>query len=245
MINLSTPTEQLLQELYGEKEKAEYWHSKMYQSKCTARNTMAEYKEKIRKGCPRFVGRHSEYKSKSGNRWYSFEIINSVNNGFPLPMILQFVYYETLGSIGVFAPSWETIDPSKPAVKGATIYTSHFFLRYCERMNIPYRSLRMLQEFSLDTTSMACIPDEKRGGQDIIYRVPHKGIIKADRRKDNPAVTVMRTFISDAMLSDSDRRRYAELMEDSDGGDFIRKSRLNELVLGFHGGGDTLRGLHY
>lgn len=246
MINLSTPTEQLLSELYGEMDKAEYWHRKIYQSKRSYRNMLGLYADEIRKGRFRFAGHHSEYKSKSGNRWHTFEIVNSVNGGFPLPIMIQFVYYETLGSIGVFMPSWETLDPQKPPVKGATIYPSHFFQRYCERLGIPYRSLKMLQEFAMGCTSMICEPDTKKGGKNIVYRIPHKGIIKADRREDNPAVTVMRTFISDAMLSPADRRRYAELIKISDDKAFIRESRLNELILEFYDTGcDRLRGLHY
>jgi len=206
MINLSTPSEELLREIYDEKPKARYWHEKQTGSKSKLNELRKRYREHADELGKKFIGYQTEWKSQHGNRWYIYDIVNVSDKAFHI-VTVSFIYYETYGSIGCFMPT----------MSGASIFTSHFFLRYCERMHIPFRSRQMIEEFAQNIISMTSIGElDKDGEEQEVFRIPHQGVIKARRRKDNPQVVEMRTFLSDTMLSNSKTKEYAEMVERAD-----------------------------
>lgn len=228
MVNLSTPSQELIAQIWAEADKAEYWHNKRFASK-TAREELAEKYSRIYKttGKRTFIGECSEYKSPSGNRWYVADKVRKMPGGFATS-IVYFVYYETYGSIGCFAPVWQIYNLKAPAAKGVNIFTSHFFQRYCEREGVEYKSRDMLMHFLFDYQYLQADPyhDERHGDYEV-WRMRRKGIIKAVRRKDSPLVVEMRTFLADKNLSPTERKRYQKLMDDTDGDDFLRRQEYN------------------
>lgn len=231
MVNLSTPSNELIAQIWAEADKAEYWHKKRFASK-TAKQELAEKYTRIYEetGQQKFVGECTEYKSPSGNRWYVMDFVQKIDGGFATS-VSYFVYYETYESIGCFVPVYQAYDLTSPAEKGVNIFTSHFFQRYCEREDIAYKSREMLSHFAFDFRYMQADPyhDDVHGDYEV-HRMRRKGIIKAVRRKDSPLVVEMRTFLADKNLSPSEKKRYKKLMDDTDGDDFLRRLEYNELM---------------
>jgi hypothetical protein len=241
MVNLSTPSQELVAKIWAETDKAEYWHRKRFAGK-TAREELSEKYTRIYEttGKRTFIGECSEYKSPSGNRWYVADKVRKEPEGFAT-FIVSFVYYETYESIGCFAPAWQIYDLKAPAAKGVNIFTSHFFQRYCEREGVEYKSRDMLMHFLLDFQYIQGDPchDERHGDYEV-WRMRRKGIIKAVRRKDCPLVMEMRTFLADKNLSPADLKRYKKLMGDTDGDDFLRRLEYNENAINDNRGEDIV-----
>ncbi len=213
MINLSTPSEELIKELFDEKPKALYWHEKQTGSRSKERELQERYDKHKEELGKRFIGYSTEYKSKHGNRWHIFDIVNVSDKAFHI-VTVSFIYYETFGSIGCFMPAMQGGMGGGQPECGVNIFTSHFFLRYCERMGIPYRSRQMIEQFAMNIIYMTATEElDKDGEEQEAYCIPHQGIIKARRRKDCPLVVEMRTFLSDAMLSKSKAKDYAEMTD--------------------------------
>ena len=216
MINLTTPSKDLINELFDEKPKALYWHEKQTGSKSKKRDLQERYDKHSEELGKRFIGYATEYKSQRGNRWYVFDIVNVSENAFHI-VTVSFVYYETYESIGCFMPSMQGGLGTGQPEHGVDIFTSHFFKRYCERMGIPFRSRQMIEEFAQNILYMTATEEQDKDGEEQeVYRIPHQGIVKARRRKDCPLVLEMRTFIADKQLSPTKAKRYAEMAEMAD-----------------------------
>lgn len=231
MVNLSTPSNELIAQIWAETDKAEYWHNKRYGSKAAREELAKKYRHIYEETHQQeFIGECSEYKSPSGNRWYVMDRVRKVPGGFATT-VSYFVYYETYGSIGCFVPVYQAYDLKSPAEKGVNIFTSHFFQRYCEREGIAYKSREMLTHFIFDFRYMQAdqYSDDRHGDYEV-HRMRRKGIIKAVRRKDSPLVVEMRTFLADSNLSPSEKRRYKQLMEDTDGDDFLKRLEYNDYM---------------
>ena len=73
MINLSTQSQQLLDELNIDLKRMEYWQ-KRWHSGTDWTNKSREYRRKWNEARKPFLGDRHEYKSQLGNRWYCFDI---------------------------------------------------------------------------------------------------------------------------------------------------------------------------
>ena len=142
-------------------------------------------------------------------------------------MTLQssFIYYETYASIGAFIPKFWMNKETKLMEDACVVYTSHFFERYCERLKIPFRSREMVLEFASIIAFNPIQEDTDKDGKPIVVsRMPKAGFTYGVRRKDNPNVYEMRTFLSDKNMTPTKLRRYEELRERVDDEAFIAES---------------------
>ena len=57
----------------------------------------------------RFIGDTLEYKSALGNRWFCYDVVQKPAGAYDIMVgVDKFIYWETLGSIGAFLPQWWT-----------------------------------------------------------------------------------------------------------------------------------------
>lgn len=225
MINLTTPSKQILDELNEDIQHIEYWQKRWHTGR-DWRSRASEYRKKWDKERKPFVGDCHEYKSTNGNRWYCYDVV-FWPEGFQDLMLLQanFIYYETYASIGAFLPCYEMNKETNLMEDACCIYTSHFFERYCERLQIPYRSREMVMEFASAIAFRPTQDDIDKDGRPIVVsRMPKAGFTYGVRRKDNPFIYEMRTFLSDKNMTPSKMKRYNDLRERTDDAAFIADS---------------------
>ena len=225
MINLSTPSKQLLDEFNTDLQKMEYWQRRWHSGRSWILKGR-EYRARWEKERKPFVGERYEYKSQLGNRWYCFDI-PFWPEGFDDVVTLHssFIYYETYASIGAFIPKYIMNKETKLMDDAAVIYTSHFFERYCERLKIPFRSREMVLEFAGIIAFNPLQDDIDKDGRPIVVsRMPKAGFTYGVRRDDNPNIIEMRTFLSDKNMTPTKLRRYEELRERVDDDAFIAES---------------------
>lgn len=233
MINLSTPNEHLISEMYSEIKKADYWHIKQGGGEKNVARQVDEYLIRRRREGRDFIGRSSEYLSPAGNRWFIFDRVTHYPGNLGIKVVaFKFIYYETYGSIGAFIPSWYQKSKGLPSERSATVYTSHFFQRYCERRGIPFRSRQMIQAFMMDSTSMSMQPDtDKDGRQIFVFRMPHIGYIYGVPRQGDESIIEMRTFLSTENMTPTKLRKYEELARWSDSEQHQQLGLINELTM--------------
>jgi hypothetical protein len=225
MINLSTPSQQMLDELNIDLEKIEYWQHRWHSGKDWILKGR-EYRKRWDQERKPFLGDRHEFKSSLGNRWYCFDV-PFLPEGFDDLMTLQssFIYYETYASIGAFIPKYQMNKETKLMEEACVIYTSHFFERYCERLKIPFRSREMVLEFASIIAFNPTQEDTDKDGRPIVVsRMPKAGYTYGVRRKDNPNIIEMRTFLSDKNMTPTKLKRYEELRERVDDDAFIAES---------------------
>jgi len=214
MVNLSTPSEQMVKELLTDTVKAEYWLRKQYHGEKGYQRMIDELEIKCAKTRKNQKSDIVEYKSPTGNRWLVYAFSTCYDKaGVVKTNIVSFCYYETLGSIGAFFISYDKYDVDRrlPVV---VIFTSHFFQRFCERLGIEYRSRAMVQRFC------EVIPGY------LIYHYKEKdkdGHIRADvrlpgslgrgimRSEKGAIVYEIRSYLTDKQLSKSQLRETEEV----------------------------------
>lgn len=225
MINLSTPSQQLLDELNKDLAKIEYWQDRWH-SGSQWKKKGQEYRMQWDKERKPFLAERHEFKSSLGNRWYCFDI-PFWPEGFNdlMTLFTSFIYYETYASIGAFIPKYQMNKETNLMEDSCLIYTSHFFERYCERLKIPFRSREMVLEFASIIAFNPLQDDiDKYGRPIVVSRMPNAGFTYGVRREDNPNIIEMRTFLSDKNMTPTKLRRYDELRERVDDDAFIAES---------------------
>ena len=213
MLNLSSPSEQILKEVLEGQDKAIYWHKKIRFKKTVSRQLNYIYEKAYKNEKTYYTGFNTTYDSPLGNKWYTFEIIFPVDEECFAVKLCSFIYYETIGSIGCFIP---TGNPDNKEEWGVSIYTSHFFRRYSERTGVEYNSLEMLQQFATDSLLLAATKVKDNHGEHEVFRIPYTGLCMAMPRKDSYRVCEVRTFIPDNTLSSSQYNRYREFIKEVD-----------------------------
>lgn len=211
MINLNTPSDVLLNELIQDYDKAEYWLLK----KLGGEKKTEELRKKLEREC--FIknkdfatGDVVEYISPKGNRWLMYFCTQRYGKYYHTTP-RGFCYYETFGSIGAFMPSSfnESTDTN-----GCVIFTSHFFLRFCERMDIKYRSREMVKTFIDYVNGM--IISYKGAGKHGLHEadISLPGSIGRGRfRKDCMSILEVNTFLKNTELSSKQQKETAYLQE--------------------------------
>ena len=145
----------------------------------------------------------TEYISPVGNRWVMYSSMEYLpESGHVLPTHAAFIYYETYGSCGAFFP---TFQPGSQAPNGVVIFTSHFFLRMCERAKVEFRSKAMIQEF-ISTNFMRSVSSQDKKGGEMIMRF-RNGYGLGKVKSVEPYVVEVRTFLTDEELTPSQRKR--------------------------------------
>ena len=218
MVNLSTPSEQLLKELSQDFDKALYWHKKHYGGE----KKYSQFQDSMLEKCMRTketqTGETIEYKSPNGNRWITFESCQYYpDSKGAYTGMLAFCYYETYGSIGAF----RVLNDVNGNPNGVIIFTSHFFERFCERLRIngvgrTRQIVKNLVEI-LPSMFVEFYPrSEKDGLIHIDIRVPGslgRGVL---REGSSIPVYEIRTFLADKQLNNKQKRETVHIRENAD-----------------------------
>lgn len=213
MINLSTPSQELLKELLADYDKADYWLTK----KLGGMKKQKELGDKLALECimkdkPFAVSDYVEYISPNGNRWIMYLSTRRFGDKtYTTP--LGFCYYETYGSVGAFVPM---SDDTSDSANSCIIFTSHFFLRMCDRLGIKVRSREMVKRFLEYLVGMMVSyrGEGKHGKHEVDVRLP--GSIGRGRiREDSPYVTEINTFLRDNELTRKQLEETKQLREAS------------------------------
>lgn len=232
MITLSTPSQQLIDELIADEKKAHFWLKKHYHGDKGYDKMRNELLAKCAKTRQQQMSDVVEYISPNGNRWMAFEYAQyypEADTTYTMPC--SFCYYETYASVGAFLVGHNMWD-IKGRLRFAIIFTDHFFLRFCERLGVPMRSRWMIKKFveAIPGFSISCGEKDEHGYTKVDCRLPGsigRGIV----RKDAPVVEI-RTFLTDKQLSNKQLRDTKDIREFGDTQHYepmdVRIKRLNK-----------------
>lgn len=210
MINLSTPSKELLDELLSDYKKADYWLTKQLGGLKKQKELGDNLCLKCLKECKEFeVSEPVEYISPKGNRWFMYVSARRYKDHF-YTTPLGFCYYETYGSVGAFVPTQCGSENANACV----IFTSHFFLRMCSRLNIKVRSRDMVKRF---VEYMAGMVLSYRGEgthakHEVDVRLP-ASIGRGRMRDDCDKVIEINTFLKDTELTRKQQKETKALRE--------------------------------
>lgn len=209
MINLQSTSKQMIDELQADYSKAIYWFKK----KCGGDKAYEKMRDVIlHKATVQKENVSSdkiEYYSKNGNKWMVFECAKyyadaMASNTAPY----AFCFYETEGSIGAFVP----VIINGTNTFAVVIFTSHFFYRLGERLNIDASSPEMLRMFVLYVPEM--LVEYNKEKKNLLVRLPGStgwGVL----RDDEGRVFEVRTFLTDAQLSKEQLRKTKNIRENA------------------------------
>ena len=210
MINLSTPSKELLDELLSDYKKADYWLTKQLGGLKKQKELGDNLCLKCLKECKELaVSEPVEYISPKGNRWFMYVSARRYKDHF-YTTPLGFCYYETYGSVGAFVPTQCGSENANACV----IFTSHFFLRMCSRLNIKVRSRDMVKRF---VEYMAGMVLSYRGEgthakHEVDVRLP-ASIGRGRMRDDCNKVIEINTFLKDTELTRKQQKETKALRE--------------------------------
>ena len=210
MINLSTPSKELLDELLSDYKKADYWLTKQLGEMKKQKELGDNLCLKCLKECKELaVSEPVEYISPKGNRWFMYVSARRYKDHF-YTTPLGFCYYETYGSVGAFVPTQCGSENANACV----IFTSHFFLRMCSRLNIKVRSRDMVKRF---VEYMAGMVLSYRGEgthakHEVDVRLP-ASIGRGRMRDDCNKVIEINTFLKDTELTRKQQKETKALRE--------------------------------
>ena len=210
MINLSTPSKELLDELLSDYKKADYWLTKQLGGLKKQKELGDNLCLKCLKECKELaVSEPVEYISPKGNRWFMYVSARRYKDHF-YTTPLGFCYYETYGSVGAFVPTQCGSENANACV----IFTSHFFLRMCSRLNIKVRSRDMVKRF---VEYMAGMVLSYRGEgthakHEVDVRLP-ASIGRGRMRDDCDKVIEINTFLKDTELTRKQQKETKALRE--------------------------------
>ena len=210
MINLSTPSKELLDELLSDYKKADYWLTKQLGGLKKQKELGDNLCLKCLKECKELaVSEPVEYISPKGNRWFMYVSARRYKDHF-YTTPLGFCYYETYGSVGAFVPTQCGSENANACV----IFASHFFLRMCSRLNIKVRSRDMVKRF---VEYMAGMVLSYRGEgthakHEIDVRLP-ASIGRGRMRDDCDKVIEINTFLKDTELTRKQQKETKALRE--------------------------------
>lgn len=214
MVNLSTPSEQMLKELLADAEKAEYWLRKHYHGDKGYDRMCQELAERCALTRENQKSDIIEYKSANGNRWLVYAFCRYYGDaGLVRTTVVSFCYYETLGSIGAFFIGYDKFD-TEARFPTITIFTSHFFQRFCARLGIEYRSRAMVQRFCEVIPGYLIYPYKERNKEGHIrvdVRLPGslgRGIMRSEK---GAQVFEIRSYLTDKQLTKSQLRETEEV----------------------------------
>ena len=215
MVTLSMPTADMVRELLDDQKRAKYWFKKHWHGD---KGYDKLQNDLLRKAYDRGKNQFSEiveYISPKGNRWMMFEAARfypKANRARTMPVF--FCYYETYGSVGAFMIGYDQMDMNceRPTI---VIFTSHFFLRFCQRLKVEMRSRWMVQKFCEAIPGYLIYPynDKKSNGLvPIDIRLPGSlGRGFARTNFENGTIIEIRTFLTDPELSPKQMRETEEV----------------------------------
>lgn len=218
MINLNTPTEDLMWEVREDVPRAIYWYVKTHggekkrfaifdglMDKAMAKNSMSERNKSI------------TYTSRNGNKWVMYDNVvyydkvRCYNRQFVL-----FCYIKTEASFGLFMP---IINPANDRdIMGCLSFTPHFFRRFRERLGLSLLTLNTLENFASmiwGKTFTSYGKKRKKLYPDMDLRLPGS-IARGVMKSSNPVIVEMRTFLTDRQLQIGQLNQTNKLRKVSD-----------------------------
>lgn len=217
MINLSTKNNDLIKELYFDKQRTIYWLIKQMGGEKKYEQMRDNLLLKAKREKKIVTSDVVEYISKNGNRWLCFECARyypDAYSAYTEPIV--FCYYETYGSVGAFVPVKTEYNYTDKKNESCVIFNSHFFYQMSERMGLGYRSRDMIKLFIEYIPSMVFSFRNDNGRTAIDVRLPGsigRGFL---RESDDYNVFEVRTFLADKSLSNSQKRVTKQLRENAD-----------------------------
>ncbi len=212
MVNLSTPSDQLLRELRYDYEKALYWLKKHFGGE----KGYEDMRDRLLMKCEATRQPQSsetvDYTSANGNKWICFEHAKyypESYGSFCMPHAI--CYYETAASIGVFCLG-HSQDPKNKKPTSCIIFTPHFFSRMTERLGITPNGKEMVKRF-LEYVPQMSIQQSEPDEQGVIHvdvRLPGS-VGRGIRKKGREDVFEIRTFLTDKQLSNSELKATAKV----------------------------------
>jgi len=214
MINLSTPSDELMKTIRIEHNKALYWLKRHYGGEIG----YEKMRDKLLRDCVSANGNLAsdvvEYNSKDGNKWLCFEYARYYPESFGSHcMPYAFCYYNTIGSVGAFVPGFAS-NPEAKEPDSCTIYTPHFFQRFAERKGMTLGSVELVKAFveSIAQVMSITYDEEPNGRCKVDARLPD-GIGRGIRREGRETVYEIRTFLTDKQLSRKQSKDTADVRE--------------------------------
>lgn len=218
MINLNTPTGQLMKELFADLERTEYWLRK----KCGGEKGYTKMRNRLlllaRRNRQDETSEFYEYRSTNGNRWLTFECARyDKDTGLTFSKSYAFCFYETIGGIGAFVPIRFGVSDDE-ADNGCLIFTSHFFNRLAERTDLSSFDQVLLEQF-IKAIPLLVLNFYKEGKIEKVDCGIPGGVGIGVKKKGEEWVFEIRTFLKDSQLSNKQQKRTEDL----------RNSALREL----------------
>ena len=213
MINFSTPSDQLMSELFEDEGKAIFWLKKHYHGEKGYERMRDGLLMESNRTMKTAISEVVEYISPHGNRWMAFECCQYYKKaGHANTMPMAFCYYETYGSVGTYLVSRSAYDTTNKD-KMVLHFTNHFFLRFCSRLGVEMRSRWMVQKF------VEVIPGfligyngkDEKGHDKYDVRLP--GSIGRGIMFDDAPIIEIRTYLTDPELNRKQLRETERLRQ--------------------------------
>lgn len=212
MINFSTPSEQIVSELFAEESKAFFWLKKKHHGEKGYEAMRDKLLAKCQLKHETQISDVVEYISPNGNRWMAFECCHYYKKaGHANTCPIAFCYYETYGSVGAYLIGRGTY--SEGGQDCVIHFTNHFFLRFCQRLGVEMRSRWMVQRFAevISGYLFGTNGVDEQGRTKVDVRLP-ASIGRGVMLKDAPIIEV-RTYLTDKELSNKQLRETKVLRE--------------------------------
>ena len=195
MINLSSTPAQIVQEITEDYPHVEYWTNRK-------RPDLDKWIEETQSSQESKVYLANEHTTKNGNRWMTCYVQDKSINGQAVTVKVSFIYYETIGSIGVFAPIKHQNYTNTMSCGGCLIFTSHFFQRLSERTGVDFGSRELLIAFVLSVSTFTLYPEQTdESGKKRITIQLAGGIGKGVTIQDEPLIAEIRTYLHETQLN--------------------------------------------
>lgn len=203
MLNLSSTPDQIIQEIAADIPHVRYWADRKQPG-------IEQWVQDTRGKAGPHVRYGHEFTSKNGNHWMMFYTQFQTTPSHAIVAMIPFIYYKTIGSIGVFSPVNEEKRINTRSHCGCLIFTSHFFRRLCERTQTDYGSQEMLMQFVLALNTFKIHPTKinEQGQEEVILKLA-EGQGMGIRLRQQPMVVEIRTYLNESQLSPSQHKQLA------------------------------------
>lgn len=213
MINLSTPNEELLEELKSDYNRVVHWFStKRFTSRRLRQNAYVLERKCIDNDMQFATGEPEEFLTKNGNKWIIFQKARRCE-GEILPEIQTFCFYNTLGSAGAFVPSFVG-----GKIDSCVIFTSHFFLRLKQRLGLEYVNKDVIQRFIeyIGSFHSESLGEGKHGKNEVIIYL-NGAVGYGVFRDENCNILEVKSFLKETELTRFQQRQVKNVKRISSG----------------------------
>lgn len=233
MITLKSTPAQIRKELDEDEKRANWWFIKSHHGEKGYHKWRTEQCRKLWESNKKeLFSEPVEYHSTNGNRWLAYEHTSRDGHGGIFTFCYCVMYYETMGSVGAFTRMDSEDRKTGIPMPGCIHFTSHFFQRFAERMQLEYRSRAMMLRFIQLAHHHLIKEKPTRDGfkdKEIVMRYPASYAFGSMRDVDGYRMVTVRTFLPVTMLTPTKKRELQEYGEFSDKVmNFVEREYLKE-----------------